>query len=135
VPLSFDRGILVRQYNIKTGFFIREGCAMKYFSIQLTLFSVLAMLASQASALPDSSAPPSMMDMSSKFAKNRAKLRAYQVDYRSSGTDIDPFAVGALGTDGCNLNVGNVVLDGTTGVPNDITVFVQGDIMQSNNCR
>ncbi|WMP16336.1 hypothetical protein [Thiothrix lacustris] len=108
---------------------------MKYFPIQLALFSVLTLLVNQVSALPDSSAPPSMMDMSSKYAKNRAKLRAYQVDYRSSGTDADIFAVGDLGTSGCNLNVGNVVLDNTTGVPNDITVFVQGDIIQSNNCR
>jgi hypothetical protein len=108
---------------------------MKYPPISLAVFTVLALLASQASALPDSSAPPSMMDMSSKYAKNRAKLRAYQVDYRGTGTDVDPFAVGALDTAGCNVNVGNVVLDGTAGVPNDITVFVQGDIVQSNNCR
>ena len=53
-----------------------------------------------------------MMDMSSTFAKTRAKLRAYQVDFRSTGTDVDPFAVGALDTAGCDVNVGNVVLDG-----------------------
>lgn len=108
---------------------------MKYFRMQLALFTALAICAVQASALPDGSVPPSMVDMSSTFAKTRAKLRAYQVDFRNTGTDVDPFAVGTLDTAGCDVNVGNVVLDGSAGMPNDIVVFVQGDILQSNNCR
>jgi hypothetical protein len=108
---------------------------MKYLPIQYVLFAALVFNADSVFALPDGSAPPSMVDMSSKFAKTRAKLRAYRVDVRDSGTDADPFAVGALDTGGCDLNVGNVVLDNSAGTPHDIIVVVQGDIMQSNNCR
>jgi hypothetical protein len=108
---------------------------MKYLPIYYLLFAGLALGTTSVSALPDGSAPPSMMDMSATFAKTRAQLRAYGVDARDTGTDVDPFATGALDTAGCDINVGNVVLDDTTGVPNDIIVFVQGDIMQANNCR
>ena len=108
---------------------------MKYIAIPYLLFAALALNAPSVAALPDGSAPPSMMDMSSTFAKTRAQLRAYGVDVRDTGTDVDPFEVGALDTAGCDINVGNVVLDDTAGMPNDIVVFVQGDIMQANNCR
>ncbi|MDQ5770353.1 hypothetical protein [Thiothrix subterranea] len=108
---------------------------MKYLSIHCALFAVLALSATSVSALPDGSAPPSMMDMSATFAKTRAQLRAYDMDVRDTGTDVDPFEVGALDTAGCDINVGNVVLDDTAGAPNDIIIFVQGDIMQANNCR
>ena len=108
---------------------------MKYLPIHYVVFAALVLSTNAVSALPDGSAPPSMMDMSSTFAKTRAQLRAYRVDVRDTGTDVDPFAVGALDTAGCDINVGNVVLDDTAGMPNDIIVFVQGDIMQANNCR
>ncbi|OQX15871.1 MAG: hypothetical protein BWK73_05675 [Thiothrix lacustris] len=99
------------------------------------LFTVLMLNTHAVLALPEGSAPPSMMDMSATFAKTRAQLRAYGVDARDTGTDVDPFTTGTLDTAGCDINVGNVVLDDTAGVPNDIIVFVQGDIMQANNCR
>ncbi|MBO0614402.1 MAG: hypothetical protein RL122_302 [Pseudomonadota bacterium] len=111
---------------------------MKYLLIHYVLFAALALSATSVSALPDGSAPPSMMDMSATFAKTRAQLRAYDMDVRNTGTDVDPFEVGALdtaGSAGCDINVGNVVLDDTAGMPNDIIIFVQGDIMQANNCR
>ncbi|UOG93520.1 MAG: hypothetical protein L3K52_07280 [Candidatus Thiothrix sulfatifontis] len=108
---------------------------MKCLPVQYLLFTALTVSATAVLALPEGSAPPSMMDMSATFAKTRAQLRAYGVDARDTGTDVDTFATGTLDTAGCDINVGNVVLDDTAGVPNDIIVFVQGDIMQANNCR
>lgn len=105
------------------------------FNTRLVLSACLALLASNAAALPDGSSPPDMVDMSATYAKTRAKLRAYQVDFRNTGTDADPFAVASLDTDGCDLNVGNVFLDNSSPPPDDIIVFVQGDILQANNCR
>lgn len=108
---------------------------MSRFNVCFVLISALTFIATDAVALPDSSTPPDMVNMSAKYAKARAKLRAYQVDFRNTGTNADPFAVGTLDTAGCDLNVGNVVLDGSGPAPNDVIVFVQGDILQSNNCR
>lgn len=108
---------------------------MKYLPMHCLCLAALAFSATSVSALPDGSAPPSMMDMSATFAKTRAQLRAYEVDFRDTGTEVDPFAVGALDTAGCDINVGNVVLDDAAGAPKNIIIFVQGDIMQANNCR
>lgn len=108
---------------------------MKYVPMRYWLLLVLMLSTSTVAALPDSSAPPSMMSMSATFAKTRAQLRAYGVDARAKGTDVDSFAVGIPNTAGCNINVGNVVLDDTVGMPNDIIIFVQGDIMQANHCH
>lgn len=108
---------------------------MKYLPMRGLCLLVLAFGNTSVSALPNGGAPPSMMDMSATFAKTRAQLRAYEVDFRDTGTEVDRFAVGALDTAGCDINVGNVVLDDAAGAPSDIIIFVQGDIMQANNCR
>lgn len=104
-------------------------------SMRSALFILLALSASQALALPDGSAPPDMMDMSATFAKARAQMRAYEVDMRDVGTDADPFSLGAFDTKGCDVNLGNVVLGDSSQPPDDIVVFVQGDIIQANDCR
>lgn len=108
---------------------------MNRLNVRLVLCAFLTFLVTDAAALPDGSSPPDMVDMSATYAKTRAKLRAYQVDFRSSGTEVDPFAIGSLDTAGCDVNVGNVSLNGSGPAPDDIIVFVQGDILQANNCR
>jgi hypothetical protein len=105
------------------------------FIARSAMLIIVSVAFSQAYALPDGSAPPDMMDMSATFAKARAQMRAYAVDMRDLGIHEDPFAIGALDTQGCDINIGNVVLDDTSQSPDDIVVFVQGDIIQSNNCR
>lgn len=104
-------------------------------AVRNALFALALAPVAPVFALPDGSSPPDMMDMSATFAKARAQMRAYQVDMRDLGSDVDPFAVGALGTEGCDINLGNVVLDNPSQAPDEIVVFVQGDIIQANNCR
>lgn len=101
----------------------------------VVLFSLLLIPFHSVLALPDGSAPPGMMDMSATFAKARAQMRAYEVDMRDTGSEYDPFTIGVLDTEGCDINIGNVVLDDSSQTPNDIIVYVQGDIIQANNCR
>lgn len=107
---------------------------MKKVSMTLAFIAVFG-ISQQALALPDGNTPPSMVDVSATFAKARAQLRSYGRDMRDAGSDTDPFALGALDTEGCDVNIGNVVLDEGGQTPDDIIVFVQGDIIQANNCR
>jgi hypothetical protein len=105
---------------------------LKY--IMVGIISLLV-LQTEAFALPDSSAPPGMMGMSAKFAKARAQIRAYRLD-DSTSKNTDPYAMFSTGTSGCDVNVANVALNGASSPPNDVIVFVQGDIIQANNnCR
>lgn len=98
---------------------------------------LLFLISPSVMALPDGNVPPSMVDMSASFAKARAKLRAYDHDLRDPGLDNDDiFALGEFDTEGCDVNIGNIVLDDTApDAPDDVIIFVQGDIIQANNCR
>ena len=89
---------------------------------------------------------PGAARVSAKHAKLRAKLRARKSDAADSVTagqsDADASINGAEqqlninGSDGCNLNVGNVLIDDTVrNPPDEVIVVIEGDIIQSNNCR
>lgn len=104
--------------------------------LKYIIWGVLPLLALSAnvSALPESSAPPGMMGMSATFAKARAQMRAYRLD-ANAAEGVDPFALFPADTGGCDVNVANVVLNDSSAPADDIVVFVQGDIIQANNCR
>ena len=87
---------------------------------------------------------PGLAKISAKHAKLRAKLRAssheedeaasdiYENDQESLNTQLNTIN----GSNGCNLNVGNVLIDDSLhNPPNEVNIIIQGDIIQSNNCR
>lgn len=86
---------------------------------------------------------PDLADISAKHAKLRAKLRV------TSSTADDSVTAGNTeeqtttfdqqlndASDGCNLNVGNVLIDDSiANPPDEVIIIIEGDIIQSNNCR
>lgn len=74
-----------------------------------------------------------MTDMSAKLAQMKARMRAYQADMETD--NADPYALSVLDSAGCDINIGNVVVDDTSESPDEVTVLIDGDIIQSNNCR
>lgn len=83
-------------------------------------------------ALPHSSLPPSMIEISAKFAQAKAQLQTEQ--------DAASLFQGAsngesTSTDGCDLSVGSLELDGQAGQPDEVVIIVTGDVIQANNCR
>lgn len=100
--------------------------------IAILVFSALAL---PAWALPDGHTPPSMTSMAASFAKARAQMRAYGVDARYLGPDEDLYAIGTKDRYGCQLNVGNVFLTEDDYPIRDVSIFIQGDIIQAGGCR
>jgi hypothetical protein len=99
-------------------------------------------LAAPSSLHANFSDNPDLVETSATHAKLRAKIRA------KSGTSDITEAAGEAGdnvisqhlnessSDGCNLNVGNVLIDdGVHNPPDEVIVIIEGDIIQSNNCR
>ncbi len=90
-------------------------------------------------ALPKSETPPDMAHMSATFAKARAQMNAYGLDMMAEGNSPDTednYNVVPMDTNGgCDVNLGNVYLSNDAEAPQDVIVFVQGDIIQANNCR
>ncbi|RVU84716.1 hypothetical protein EOL70_10715 [Leucothrix sargassi] len=91
----------------------------------LTVFS--------GSALALQTNSPEYVDISAKYAKLKAKYRALRPDSSAlksqiinSSTDDDPGS--------CDLNVGNVEIDGVGNAPDEVVIIIEGDILQSNNC-
>jgi hypothetical protein len=74
-----------------------------------------------------------MTRASAKLAQAKARIRAYGADMEE--TDTDPFALSPLDTAGCDINIGNVVLDNNAEAPEEVVIFIEGDVIQSNNCR
>jgi archaellum component FlaG (FlaF/FlaG flagellin family) len=76
-------------------------------------------------------------EMNAKMAQMKARMRAYEVeqDDATNAENGDNFSLPTLGSNGCDINVGNVVLDGSIEAPREVTVLIDGDIIQSNNCR
>ena len=67
-------------------------------------------------------------DISTTDASNNDNSRNGQGDV---GQQLD-----INGADGCNLNVGNVLIDDAVrNPPDEVIVIIEGDIIQSNNCR
>lgn len=82
-------------------------------------------------ALPHSSLPPSMMEISAKFAQAKAKIQTEQ----DAGSLFDRTGSGAsTSSDGCDLSVGSLELDGQDS-PDEVVIIVTGDVIQANNCR
>ncbi len=85
---------------------------------------------------------PDLVEISAKHAKLRAKLRS-QTDTsdvtRASDETENTVINQQLNDDtsnGCNLNVGNVLIDDSVHTPPDeVIIIIEGDIIQSNNCR
>ncbi|OQX05869.1 MAG: hypothetical protein BWK73_32430 [Thiothrix lacustris] len=74
-----------------------------------------------------------MNDMNSKMAQMKARMRAYEADMEYA--DEDRYALSPFDTAGCDINIGNVIVDDGAPAPDEIVVLVDGDIIQSNNCR
>ncbi|QQZ28623.1 hypothetical protein HMY34_07580 [Thiothrix subterranea] len=74
-----------------------------------------------------------MTDMSAKMAQMKARMRAYQteMDYE----DDDQYAISSFDTAGCDINIGNVVVDDGANAPDEVVILIDGDVIQSNNCR
>ena len=90
-------------------------------------------------ALPKSETPPDMVHMSAAFAKARAQMRAYGLDMSAESSvsgEEDTYDISPIDSNGgCDVNLGNVYVNDNTDTPQDVMVFVQGDIIQANNCR
>lgn len=85
---------------------------------------------------------PDLTDVSAKYAKLRAKLRVTSSTEKNSNTESAEEQSTTLdqqlndSSDGCNLNVGNVLIDDSiANPPDEVIVIIEGDIIQSNNCR
>lgn len=85
---------------------------------------------------------PDLVDTSATHAKLRAKIRAKsgtsdvtEATHEDDDNVIDQH-LNESSSDGCNLNVGNVLIDdGVHNPPDEVIVIIEGDIIQSNNCR
>lgn len=85
---------------------------------------------------------PDLADISAKHAKLKAKLRTTVSTTESNDTESMQGQTTTLdqqlnsSSDGCNLNVGNVLFDDSVANPPDeVIIIIEGDIIQSNNCR
>ena len=85
---------------------------------------------------------PDLTDVSAKHAKLRAKLRVTSSTVEDSSTESAEEQATTFNqqlndaSDGCNLNVGNVLIDDSiTNPPDEVIIIIEGDIIQSNNCR
>ncbi len=106
-------------------------------SLQLSVATVVFLsLTQQAAALPDTPTAPELVTISAKFAQAKARLRAYEREADTNGTGStdgsDPFS---MGSQGCDVNIGNVDLSPGADAPDEVVVIVTGDIIQANNCR
>ncbi|OQB58771.1 MAG: hypothetical protein BWX95_02714 [Bacteroidetes bacterium ADurb.Bin141] len=81
-------------------------------------------------ALPEAQLPPSMIEMSAKFAQVRAQQLA--TDSEQAYPELGQLPNSATG---CNLSVGTVELSDTTPSPDEVVIIVTGDIIQANNCH
>ncbi len=86
---------------------------------------------------------PGLVDVSAKHAKLRAKLKTTTSAVDDSVTADNTEAQTTTfdqqlndSSDGCNLNVGNVLIDDSiANPPDEVIIIIEGDIIQSNNCR
>jgi len=115
---------------------------MKFLFFTICSFLLIQPLTLQANF----SGEPAAAEISAKHAKLRAKLRATarageDVNTSSDSSNDDNYngveqQVNINGADGCNLNVGNVLIDDTVrNAPDEVIVIIEGDIIQSNNRR
>lgn len=79
------------------------------------------------------SATTVMTKASAKLAQAKARIRAYGADIE--GVDADTFTLSPLNTTGCDINIGNMVLNNHADAPEEVIIFIEGDIIQSNRCR
>jgi hypothetical protein len=96
---------------------------------------IISTLFISAMAVAGDKAPSSGIktEMSAKMAQMKARMRAYEADMTDENTD--PYKLSSLDSAGCDINIGNVVLDNGSESPNEVVVLIDGDVIQSNNCR
>lgn len=105
-------------------------------NIRFLWLTVVLVMSLSANADDGSSSKAGFTEMSAKFAQMKARMRAYDADQYGDSSDVDNFALpSTLDSNGCDINIGNVVLDGSAESPREVTVLIDGDIIQSNNCR
>jgi len=105
---------------------------------QIIPLSLLVMFASLSISLPSLAFPglsivaPEDVGTAAKYAKEKARIVYDQSE------NADRFkGFNQNGSDGCDLNVGNVLIDENAlpnTVPNELIVIVEGDIVQANEC-
>lgn len=100
--------------------------------------SLLLMVASLSISLPTMAFPglsivaPEDVGLAAKYAKEKARI-AYDQSENADRLNT----LNANNTNGCDLNVGNVLIDENAlpnTVPNELVVIVEGDIVQANEC-
>lgn len=105
---------------------------------QIIPLSLLFLFASLAISLPALAFPglgivaPEDVGLAAKYAKEKARIVHDQSENANRFNDFDQ-----NGSDGCDLNVGNVLIDENAlpnTVPNELIVIVEGDIVQANEC-
>lgn len=96
------------------------------------------MFASLSISLPTLAFPglsivaPEDVGLAAKYAKEKARIVYDQSENTNRFNALDH-----SGSDGCDLNVGNVLIDENAlpnTVPNELIVIVEGDIVQANEC-
>jgi len=103
-------------------------------SIKLTLLACLLAFSSHLAFAEDTDGEDKLMnDMNSKMAQMKARMRAYEAELDHESEDY--YAVSQFDTAGCDINIGNVVVDDGANSPDEIVVLIDGDVIQSNNCR
>lgn len=99
---------------------------MKKILITSLLFSVLN---STVYALPGISViDPEDVSIAAKYAKEKAKIIALEAELPDYLLPTDE--------NGCDLNVGNVIVDeNANDVPDELIIIIEGDIIQANECK
>lgn len=93
----------------------------------ITLIFIFLLTTPPSYAIPGE-VDPNFVDSAATYAKQKARIRALRRD------NLDFF--GDLSQVGCNINIGNLILDdGFQDAPDEIVIIVEGDIIQANNCR
>lgn len=94
-------------------------------------FGILLALTSNISA--NQMHNPDFVAISAKYAKLKAKQRTITTEVRETEQSIDSLLENEPGS--CDLNIGNVIVDDIGNTPDDVVIIIEGDILQSNNCR
>ncbi|MGB1009748.1 MAG: hypothetical protein ACPGVP_08510 [Thiolinea sp.] len=105
---------------------------MSRFRLLFFLFIVLVLCkATYAEEETDAVAKAKETASLAKIAKSKAEVRFQKSQL--TGTERSPLQ--QFDTQGCDINIGNVALDGLSDSPEEINIIIDGDIIQSNNCR
>lgn len=103
-------------------------------SIKLIVAACLLVCSSHVVFVEDANSGDKLMNkMNSKMAQMKARMRAYEAEQAQASEDY--YALSSFDTAGCDINIGNVVVDDGANSPDEIVILIDGDIIQSNNCH